>query len=282
MAKIIVFTDLHITAGQRIIGLDPNVRFAEGLSHALAMHPDADRIVCTGDLTNKGDAESYARLREILAAAPMPVDLLIGNHDERDAFKAAFPGQATDADGFVQGVVELDDASGGRWRLAYLDTLNAPPYAFPETYSGFLCEKRLAWLDARLGEAPGVPAIVFLHHPPHDIGFDGMDGIKLKNGPAFYDVLERHGTVRHIVAGHVHRTISGAHRGIPFSIFKSPCHQQPMLLGSDDLSASVDEPGAYGILITTPHGVIVHTEDWALTEGAQVYSDQAALGAGAG
>ena len=276
MAKIIVFTDLHIVPeGKTIIGLDPYERLLAGVEHALRMHPNADRIVCTGDLTNRGDEVSYGRLKEILDRSHVPVRLLIGNHDERETFAQCFPDTPLDPKGFVQSAEDLGD-----WRMIYLDTLNAPPYVFPEAYSGYLCDSRMAWLEAQLAAAGDRKIAIFMHHPPHDIGFPGMDEIKLKNGAAFYDLIGRFGNVRHIVAGHVHRTISGAHRGVAYSVFKSPCHQQPMNLDSHDLSLSVDEPAAYGILLTTPHGMIVHTEDYQIAV-ANALSDQDALGAGA-
>ncbi|MBC7178501.1 MAG: phosphodiesterase, partial [Roseovarius sp.] len=74
MQKILVFTDIHIVAqGQTIIGLDPFARFAQGLNHALARHPDAARIVLCGDLTHRAMPEEYARLRGALADCPLPI-----------------------------------------------------------------------------------------------------------------------------------------------------------------------------------------------------------------
>ena len=64
----------------------------------------------------------------------------------------------------------------------------------------------------------------------------------------FRSVLKSHGNVRHIIAGHIHRTINGSVRGIPFSIFKSPVHQQPMTFDSEDASLSVAEPGSRALL----------------------------------
>ena len=40
----------------------------------------------------------------------------------------------------------------------------------------------------------------------------------------------------------------------------------PMALGSEDHHISVDEPGAYGIMISTEDGIVVHTEDFTLTQ----------------
>jgi mRNA degradation ribonuclease J1/J2 len=40
----------------------------------------------------------------------------------------------------------------------------------------------------------------------------------------------------------------------------------PMILGDHDPSLSIDEPGAYGLLLLSDTGVVVHTEDFSLPE----------------
>ncbi|MBB4063864.1 2', 3'cyclic nucleotide phosphodiesterase SpdA [Gellertiella hungarica] len=271
MAKLLVFTDLHmLPEGKTIIGLDPVQRFSAGLAHALRLHPDADRLIITGDLTHHGDRESYLRLKALLDGLPVPVSITIGNHDERETFLSVFSQAARDENGFVQETVDLPDA-----RLVILDTYIPTRRGEADYASGLLCEKRLDWLDRQLLDAGERPVLIFMHHPPHDTGFKGMDAIKLRNGDAFYDLVGRHGNVRHLFAGHVHRTIGGSHRGIPFSIFKSPLHQQPMPFDIDDTSSSVDEPGAYGIVVTTPHGLQVHTEDFEIAARARTALDRA-------
>ena len=109
--------------------------------------------------------------------------------------------------------------------------------------------------------------VIFMHHPPHATGFVGMDALRLCNETEFYRLLATAGNVRHIFAGHVHRTISGSCRGIPFSIFKSPVHQQPMTFDLPDSSLSVDEPAAYGIVFLRRDGILVHTEDYEISQG---------------
>lgn len=261
MSKIIIFTDLHmLPEGGRIIGLDPFQRLKAGIDHVNAYHADADRVVITGDLAHHGDAESYRRLKSLIDTFIPPVAITIGNHDRREAFLETFRDVPTDPNGFVQQVVDLPDC-----RLVLLDTLFAPPYDYPESHKGLLCEKRLDWLDSVLSDTGGRPALLFMHHPPHATGFSGMDAIRLINEDDFYARIRRHGaTVRHIFAGHVHRTISGSCRGVPFSVFKSPMHQQPMPFNTDDTSLSVDEPAAYGIALVTADGVLVHTEDYEI------------------
>ena len=256
MAKILVMTDLHMTPeGARIIGLDPAARLAAGLAHAARVHPDADRLVLMGDLTHHGAPEEYARLQALLDNLPWPVTLMIGNHDTRATFRAAFPGVPVDPGGFVQSAVDLEDV-----RLVCLDTHETAPE--PE-HSGRLCPARLDWLKATL-DRDDRPCLVFLHHPPFDTGFTGMDRIGLVNAPELRRVLLSRPQVAHVFAGHVHRTICATIEGLPVTVFKSPCHQMPMLLGEEGSGHSVDEPGAYGIVLTQGGNVVVHFEDFTL------------------
>ena len=173
MAKILVMTDLHLTPeGETIIGLDPGARLAQGLAHAAREHPDADRLILMGDLTHHGRGAEYARLKSLLSALPWPVTLMIGNHDNRAAFRAAFPGTATDENGFVQSVTDAGDV-----RLVCLDTHEIRPRV---QHAGRLCPQRMDWLTRTLA-ADTRPCLVFLHHPPFATGFAGMDGIGLLN-----------------------------------------------------------------------------------------------------
>lgn len=256
MAKILVMTDLHITTeGETIIGLDPGARLRAGLAHAAAHHPDADRLVLMGDLTHHGTEAEYARLRGLLADLPWPVTLMIGNHDARPAFRATFPDAPVDGNGFVQSTVDLGDV-----RLVCLDTHE--PTQLP-THAGLLCPARLAWLDETL-DADCRPCLVFLHHPPFETGFTGMDRIRLVNAGELRARLRAHANVVHVFAGHVHRAISASVDGLHMTVFKSPCHQMPMLLGQEGTGHSVDEPGAYGIVLATGNSVVVHSEDFTL------------------
>ncbi|WP_275788145.1 2', 3'cyclic nucleotide phosphodiesterase SpdA [Pararhizobium gei] len=260
MTKLVIFTDLHmVPEGKTIIGIDPFQRLSAGIAHVNRYHADADRVIVTGDLTHRADSASYRRLKGLLDELVPPLAITIGNHDRRDTFLQIFSNAVTDEDGFVQQVIDFPDC-----RVVLLDTLFAPPYDYPRSHAGFLCARRLAWLDRQLETAGDLPVLLFMHHPPHATGFSGMDMIRLTNEVEFYDVVKRRGNVLHIFAGHVHRTISGSSRGIGFSVFKSPVHQQPMPFDTPDTSLSVDEPAAYGIAVMTDTGILVHTEDYEI------------------
>lgn len=259
MQKILILTDLHLRAqGKTIIGLDPVARCRAALQTAVADHPDADALVLMGDLTHSGRPEEYAILRDILADCPIPVIPMLGNHDDRATFRAAFPDAPKTAQGHVQHVLDL-----AHHRIITLDTLD--PAADP-VHSGIMCADRLAWFDAALSSAAHRTPLVFAHHPPFDIGLPGMDEIKLRNGADVLARLETKGA--HLFCGHIHRTISGQAGGVPFAIFKSPCHQAPLDLDDADSTLSTAEPGAYGLLLLYKGAVTVHSEDIGLNAPA--------------
>lgn len=262
MTKIIIIADPHmVPEGDRIIGLDPYERLRKGIRHINAHHPDAARAIVVGDLAHDGSEASYRRLQGLLSKLRVPCSLMVGNHDSRPAVQAMFPEAPTDAYGFVQTAMDIDP----RYRLVLLDTLNVPEHRGVDAYSGYLCSKRLDWLDRQLASAGRRRVVLFMHHPPHETGFPGMDAVRLANAAAFYRLLAKHGNVRYIFSGHVHRTVSGCAHSIPFAIFKSTAHQQPMDLASKDSSLSVDEPAAYGIVLLRRDEIIVHTEDYELS-----------------
>ena len=249
LQRILLLSDLHICP-RPIAGLDPWARFEAALTRALSDHPDADALALTGDLTHDGDAESYERLAARLASVPIPMLPMLGNHDDRAAFLAAFPGAPRTPSGHVQAVMDLPGV-----RVIALDSLDPGE----PRHSGALCADRIAWLDDALAGREGRTPLVLVHHPPMPVGFPGMDRIRLRDGGALLDRLRPHGA--HLICGHVHRTISGVASGVPYAVLKSTCDQAPLDLGEADTAASVDEPGAYALALAGPDGVTVHAQD---------------------
>jgi Icc protein len=252
--KIIILSDLHLTvAGHQIIGIDPLARLDQALAHAQRMHRDAAHFVLLGDLSHRGQIPAYRALHGRLAALDKPVSIMLGNHDDRANFRSVFP-DAPDAQGFVQSLLDTETD-----RLIFLDSLHSETEPF---HAGYLCQTRLNWLAAALDGAEGRRVSIFMHHPPFEVGFPGMDRIALANPADFWKVAK--GRVAHLFLGHVHRTISGTIHETGFTIFKSPAHQMPMDMAGLSSSLSVAEPGAYGIALFQPEAIIVHSDDFTL------------------
>ena len=212
--------------------------------------------VVTGDLTHHGEPEAYARLRAILAGMPCPVHLLLGNHDERDAFRAAFPDAPVDPQGFVQQAVETPVG-----RCLMLDTKVAG------THAGRLCRDRLDWLAARLAEDAG-PVLLFLHHPPYRVGIAGMDNIPLLDADALWEVLAPHrARIRHLFHGHLHRPLSGSWRGIPTSSLRGMAHQVALDFAELPRVPGSHEPPAYALVRATAEDIVVHVHDFLDASG---------------
>lgn len=209
--KIVQITDIHLLPpGGTLHGLDPAARLRAVIDDVIARHGDADLAVLTGDLTDTGAPEAYAILKAEIARLPMPVRLLLGNHDDREAFRAAFPEAPVDAGGFVQSAL---DAPGAAGRLLFLDTHE------PGWSGGRYCDARLEWLDGQLAAAGGRPVTVFMHHPPGDIGVAHFAEINLHEPEALVARLKAHpGGLRMAFIGHVHLPMSGVLAGgIPFT-----------------------------------------------------------------
>lgn len=259
--KILVFSDVHLRSlGKTIIGLSPARKLEQALEHALEQHSDAGNIIFSGDLAHDGDTEAYKLLHEMTKGIEIPITFMMGNHDNRTTFSKVFPNVMFDTNGFLQSKVSLDQCE-----LLCLDTLQYPKSSFNKNV-GFLCEKRLAWLDRELRAAKQKKVIIFMHHPAFPVGFKAMDDIRLLNEKSFFSILDDSNNVVHLISGHIHRTISGYVNGYGFTIFKSTCHQMPMQCESENVKLSTVEPGAYGIIFISREGVIVHTEDFELQE----------------
>ena len=242
-----------------LYGLDPAERLRAAVESIARRHgPDgpapAAFAVATGDLTHEGQPGAYALLREILGALPFPCHLLLGNHDERPAFRDAFPSAPVDGEGFVQQAVDM---LAGRFLM--LDTKE------PGTHAGRLCPARLGWLADRLGEggAAARPVFLFMHHPPAASGIAGMDVIPLLDTAALWEVLGPHrARVRHLFHGHLHRPFSGSWRGVPFSSLRGTSHQVALDLSGRSTVPGSHEPPAYALVRIGADEVAVHVHDY--------------------
>jgi len=250
--KLIQVTDLHLLRpGLGIFGIDPKARLEACIEDINRHHGDAALCIFTGDLTDRGEPEAFALLREVLATLKPPYRLMLGNHDDRPNFLAAFPESERDGAGFVQSRISLK----GR-ELLLLDTHE------PGQGAGTYCPARCAWLSQALAAAEERPVYIFMHHPPFDIGVPSLDRIKLSHGKEFAAVVAEAGNLAHIFFGHVHRPVSGSWMGIPFSALRSTAHQVAFDLEAADKVPYSEAAPQYGVIMTDEQQTTVHLHDF--------------------
>ena len=246
-------SDLHVKIpGRLAYGVVDTVSMVRAcVSHLLALKRRPDVIAITGDLTDGGTPDEYAVLRELLAPLEMPVYVIPGNHDQREALRAAFADHRylSESSEFIQ--YAIDDHA---LRIVALDTV------IPRESSGELCEKRIAWLDRTLAAAPDRPTVVLMHHPPFTTFIAHMDAYGLRNPEALLPVIERHPQVEAILCGHVHRAIAVRFAGTIASTAPSTAHQVAFDLDVDAPSRFVMEPPAYRLhAFSAATGLVSHT-----------------------
>lgn len=248
--KLIQVTDPHLRGrGEPVCGRAPAASLAKAVADINRHHADADLVIFTGDLSDDGSPQSYRLFAETIEPLIPRSRLLLGNHDDRTAFRAVFPNAPAEGD-FVQSTIDM-----GGYRLVFLDTLDQGVVA------GRLCESRLAWLDRGLEET-SVSTLIFMHHPSFDIGMPPLDGVKLTDPQAFADLLRRRGNVRHIFAGHVHRLCSGTWNGIAFNTGRGTNHQTAPLFGAKDFAVGFDAP-TYNVILVNGADIVVHAQEIA-------------------
>lgn len=245
-------SDLHIKAGGALSYgvVDTAAMLRAGVKHLLALKQPPDAVAVTGDLTDRGLPEEYARLRELLAPIRAPVYLIPGNHDRRDALRAAFPDHAylRQSEEFVQYAIDAHPL-----RIVALDTVVAGESG------GELCAGRIAWLEGALARAPGAPTAVLMHHPPFTTFVGHMDAYSLRDARPLAALIGRHPQVLAILCGHVHRPIVTRFAGAIASTAPSIAHQIALDLAADAASRFVMEPPAYHVHAYTPAtGLVSH------------------------
>ncbi|WP_282609330.1 phosphodiesterase [Pelagibius sp. Alg239-R121] len=253
--KLIHLTDTHfVPRGETLYGGDPRAVLEAAVADINKHHSDADLVCITGDLTHWGETEAFESLAEVLSPLTPPVQLLLGNHDNRPVFTACFPDQKCDESGFVQSVRKTSQG-----HLIFLDTY------LEGSHAGWFCDKRRVWLSEQLkgAEEAGAPAFLFMHHPPFKIGLAPLDKISLQEPEAFAAVIAPYADrIRHLFFGHIHRPLSGSWKGIPVSSLRGMNHQCWFDLESEDILSGSFEPPAYAVVLIADDTVVIHTHDF--------------------
>ncbi|MFK7751384.1 MAG: phosphodiesterase [Sedimentitalea sp.] len=197
MTTILQLSDTHIVPEGAVVSgrldtADALVRLVVRINSIRDQIGQVDALLVSGDLSDDGSAESYARFRSIIAPLGLKTLVIPGNHDARDALRAAFADQLPET-GPLNWHQKLGDV-----HLIGLDTL------VEGQGLGTLVPQSLEFLQNALSQARNEPVVLALHHPPFRCGIDFMDNIGLINRDALRDILTGYSGTLRMVCGHIH------------------------------------------------------------------------------
>jgi len=236
-------TDIHL-------GFEPGnpaefnrKRLDQVLNHLMGMTPKPVMLLATGDIVDRGDGDSYRRLKNAFSQVDFPVLPCLGNHDLRATFAEWFP-EIPFVDGFCQ-----YEAEAGDLRLLVLDTLEEG------RHGGAFCDVRAKWLNARLDEDRARPTVIVMHHPPVEVGIEWMNTHPEELWvETFRDCVRGRTNIRAIICGHLHRPITCQWEGTTIAICPSTAPQVALDLAPID----PDKPDNRPMIIADPPAFAIH------------------------
>jgi len=230
--------------------VDSNAMFAEVVDHLNRLSPQPDVVILSGDLVDFGAAEEYAFAREMLAAIRHPLLMIPGNHDAREAMRAAFPDHVYFA---PSGPLHFVADDLGPVRIIGLDI------TVPGLHHGDFDDAAADWLDAALARDRDRPTIMMMHQPPFVSGIPYIDKYNCRGGERLAAVIARYPAVERILCGHIHRFMQVRFGGTMLCTAPSTTTAIALQLDPDAKPASYVEPPAFLLHHWTPSvGLITH------------------------
>jgi len=201
--RIVHLSDAHISREGKpyLPGVDLGARCRTAVRVSGALQPGADLVVLGGDMLDDGPSPDYRTLAGVLEGLVAPVHLCLGNHDSLEDFRLA------PLPTFPKGCGGYYSFDAGGFRLIILFT------AAERRGKGSVDRAQMEWLRSELDTARN--ALIFMHHPPVDVGIQWLDSIKVGNPSEFWEIVEPFaGRIAGIFFAHVHMQLSLVHKGI--------------------------------------------------------------------
>jgi 3',5'-cyclic AMP phosphodiesterase CpdA len=228
---VLHISDTHFVGDGELLHerVDSDRNLAELFDGFARSNTRPEAIVFTGDLADTGRPDAYRRLRDLVepAAERLGAQLIwvMGNHDERGAFRAGLLDQpATD----LEPVDRVFDVNG--LRIIALDS------TVPGKHHGELDDAQLEWLAAELATPAPDGTLLALHHPPVPSPLGLIALVELRDQERLAEVI-RGTDVRGILGGHLHYSTHSTFAGVPVSVASATCYTQDL---------NVVYPGARG------------------------------------
>ncbi len=193
-----LLADTHIDADPKKVNKAVNMTdHLDAVSkEVLALPQRPAGVLLAGDCAfSKGEPADYTQLAGLLKpmrAGGLPVHLTLGNHDQRENFRAALEANPTIKRPVTDKQAAVLSSELVNWFL--LDSLEKTSQT-----PGALGGDQLKWLAETLDTNTQKPAVVLVHHNP---GLDGNFG--LKDTEALLQVLRPRKQVKAWIYGHTH------------------------------------------------------------------------------
>ena len=198
--RILQLSDLHLFADPDglLNGIPTRALLRDVLAHVEASGLEPDHVVVTGDHTHDERAETYAAVRELLTPYLDRLHQVPGNHDDRAMLREGFADEIG-GEG-AERVTFAFEADG--WACLGLDT------HIPGKVGGRIGSDQLEWVRSELRDSQARGAILFMHHPPVELGLTWLDRIGVEDKAALHELLAVEPRIRLVACGHVHHESS--------------------------------------------------------------------------
>ena len=253
MSKIIQVSDTHIVPEGQLAynqvdtacALEQVVETINRLSPAIG---PIDTVVVTGDLTDFGNSEDYARFKSLMASLEVPYRVLPGNHDNRDAMRSAFADESW-----------MPESGPIQWQLPFNDfTVIGLDSHVPGAAHGTLGEQGLSYLQAALDLARNKPILLGFHHPPVLTGLHVMDQQNLLDHSGLTAIIEAYDGPLQIICGHVHRATTSLFAGKICQTAPGTSHAVTLDLRENAPNSLTKEPGGFLLHEWRNNGFLSH------------------------
>ncbi|HKI60405.1 MAG TPA: 3',5'-cyclic-AMP phosphodiesterase [Mariprofundaceae bacterium] len=230
MSLLLHITDTHLFADPegQLKGLATRESFAAVTAKACEAFPDCDAVILGGDLAQDQSKEAYRSIARVMLDCDAPVHAIVGNHDDPVVMKEA-----------LNPTVRFKNSTSalrlGGWQILLLNSQDAGKV------SGRLSEADLEKLDALMREGKDLHQLIVIHHHPIPVGSAWMDNIMVANSEAFWQVADKHDSLRGVLFGHVHQAFDDMRNNV--RLLGSPSTTVQFKPGEDDFLMDNLSPG---------------------------------------